>query len=344
MLRRAAALILITLLVALGGVSATTAQDGQPSVGTPVSYVDPEGIIRGDITVRELTDPFTDHDPAAPPAEGRRYVGLIATFQAALDQTLDAQPNGILLQDTDGNLYSYTYVTRPPDPVMPDLQAQTLAPDNRISGALFYDVPSEATLDRVVYQPSYDRLMELADLGGGAGPAAGEPITYAWADGSSATLTTAVLDPFTGNDPAYPPTEGTRFVVIQPVFENTGELPYYADPYDLALRDANGYMYGPSSVYQPQGAAIPFLETQTMSPGDRVSGYIGYAVPVDAQLESVIYYPESSRMVTVADLLGGGAPAAEPPASAAPAPTSAAPASAAPAATPEPGATAGVER
>ena len=318
MQRRVAALILITLLVALGGVSATTAQDSQPAVGTPVTYVDPDGIIRGDITVREMTDPFTDHEPSAPPAEGTRYVQLVATFQAAIDQTLDAQPSSIYLQDTDGYLYPYVYVSRPVDPLMPDLQAQTLAPDNRISGALFYDIPSTATLDRVVYQPSYDRLIEIADLGGGAGPAVGDPITYTWAGGSSATVTTPLIDPFTGNDPAYPPTEGTRFVVLQPVFDNTGQLPYYADPYDFALRDANGFVHGPASVYQPQGVAVPFLESQTMSPGDRVSGYVGFSVPADAQLADIIYYPESGRYVTLANLLGGGVPAPDqPPASAA---------------------------
>ena len=347
MLRRAAALIVITLLVALGGVSATTAQDGQPAVGTPVTYVDPDGIIRGDVTVREMTDPFTDHEPSSPPAEGTRYVQLVATFQAAIDQTLDAQPSAIYLQDTDGYLYDYVYVSRPVDPLMPDLQAQTLAPDNRDlwCALLRRPVGRDPRPCRLpaVLRPD-DR--ELADLGGGAGPAVGDPVTYTWADGSSATLTTPLIDPFTGHDPNYPPTEGTRFVVLQPVFDDTGQLPYYADPYDFAIRDVNGFIYGPASVYQPQGASIPFLESQTMSPGDRVSGYVAFTVPTDAQLGDILYYPESGRNVTLANLLGGGAPAPDQaPASAAPAPASAAPAaSTAPAPSPEPGATAGVER
>ena len=199
MQRRVPALILITLLVALGGGSAATAQDGQPAVGTPVTYVDPDGIIRGEVTVREVTDPFTGHDPSSPPAAGMRYVHLIATFQAAIDQTLEAQPWQIVLQDTDGFLYSSAYVPRPPcrsgaeppcesgDADIPDLQGQTMAPDNRILGAITYVIPAEATLDRVVYQPSFDRLIELADLGGGGGPALGDPVTYTAADGSSAT-------------------------------------------------------------------------------------------------------------------------------------------------------------
>ena len=113
MQRRVPALILIALLVALGGASVTTAQDGPPAVGTPITYVDPDGIIRGEVTVRELVDPFTGHEPSAPPPAGMRYVYLIATFQAAIDQTLEAQPWQVVLQDSDGFLYGSQYVPRP---------------------------------------------------------------------------------------------------------------------------------------------------------------------------------------------------------------------------------------
>jgi hypothetical protein len=357
MRRRVPALTLITFLVALGSASVVTGQDGPPAVGTPVTYVDADGIIRGDVTVRELVDPFTEHEPTAPPAEGTRYAMLIATFQAAIDQPFEAQPWQVLLQDTDGYLYSSQYVARPPcrsgaeppcesgDSSIPDLQGQTMAPDNRVSGVITYVLPAGSTLDRVVYQPTFDRFIELADLSGGAGPALGDAVTYNAADGSSATISTQVIDPFTGNDPAYGPPEGTRFVVLQPVFENTGTLPFYADPYDVAVRDVNGFLYPQVSVYQPAGASVPMLEGQTTSPGDRVSGYVGFTVPTDAQLADVVYYPESGRVVTLANLLGGGGTAPEEP-SASAAPASAAPASdgAEPAASLEPGATAGVER
>ena len=229
---------------------------------------------------------------------------------------------------------------------MPDLQGQTMAPDNRISGAVTYIVPAAATLDRVLFQPASDRLIELADLGGSGGPALGDPVVYTDATGASATITSRIIDPFTAHDPGYPPAEGTRFAVLQPVFENTGQLPYYADPNDFWVRDAGGQMHRyTSSLYQPEGFSIPTLEGQTMSPGDRVSGYLAFQVPVDAQLSDVLYYPESQRIVTIADLDGGGgAGPAEPTGTAAPA-TSAAPAATpAPVTTPEPGATAGVER
>jgi hypothetical protein len=39
-----------------------------------------------------------------------------------------------------------------------------------------------------------------------------------------------------------------------------------------------------------------------MAPGNRISGLIGYVVPAEAQLERVLYQPESGRLITVAHL------------------------------------------
>jgi hypothetical protein len=290
------------------------------------------------VTVREVADPFTGFDPNYPAEPGVRYVTLIVTYQAALDQPFDAQPYEIMLQSDDGRLWDSVYVPRPADSTIPDLQPQQLAPDNRISGVIAYAVPEDAVLQRVVYQPSFDRLLDLAELAPGAAPAPGEPVTYTYADGSTATITTEVADPFTEFDPAYPPAEGSRFVVLRPAFENVGQLPYWAEPYDLVVRDSSGFIHTPASVYMPQGYAVPPLEGQTMSPGDRVSGLVGFAIPADRQLSEVLYYPESGRMLTLADLDGGGTAAPEPAASVAPA------ASSAPAASPTPDPSAGVER
>ena len=208
--RRVPTSLLIALIVALGGASLATAQGGPAALGTPVTIVDPEGIIRGEVTVREMVDPFTEHEPTAPPPEGMRYVLLVTTFQAALDQQLDAQPYQVVLQDTDGYLYSTQYIPRPADAVMPDLQGQLMAPDNRISGAITFHVPTDATIDRVVYQPSFDRFVELADVTPGTGPALGDATTYTDALGASTTVSTQLIDPFTAIDPAYPPAEGMR--------------------------------------------------------------------------------------------------------------------------------------
>lgn len=335
-LRQPVVSIITALVVTFAGATIAAAQGGPPEVGVPVVIVDQDGIIRGSVTVKELADPFSGHDPSSPPEEGTRYVSLTVTFEAAPDQSLDAQPGQLILQDGDGFLHLNRYVPRPADSQIPDLQAQLMAPDNRISGVVSYIIPAEAVLDRIIYQPASDRLIDLVDALPESGPALGDAISYTDATGATATITAQLIDPFTDNDPNNPPPEGARFVMLQPVFENSGALPYWVDPYDLYLRDAAGHVYTVASVYRPPGFSVPLLESQMTSPGDRLSGYVGYEVPADAELTDVLYYQDSSRFVTLADLHGGSSQPAQPAATAeSPAPAGS-PAPAEPAASPEP--------
>jgi hypothetical protein len=98
--------------------------------------------------------------------------------------------------------------------------------------------------------------------------------------------------------------------MAQPAFENSGEVPYYADPYDVYLRDATGLLHRPTTVYLPAGMTTAMLEAQTLNPGDHISGYVGFQVPAEATITEIVYYPESSRVVTVAGL-DGAAPAGD---------------------------------
>jgi len=307
-MRRSSPLILTIIALALtaGLASAVSAQE----VDTDVPIVDAEGIEHGTVTVRQIMDPFTENDPNAPPAANTRYVGLIVTYQAALDQSLDAQPYQIQLQDTDGATYTSGYVARPADVQVPDLQSVTMAPDNRISGFIGFIVPSEAVIDRVILAPTWDRMLDIADLTPDDGPAMGDAVTYTNAAGATTTISAGLVDPFTENDPAYPPAEGTRFVMVKPVFENSGEVPYYADPYDFYVRDSTGLLVGPTTVYRPPEISVATLEAQTMSPGDRISGYVGFQVPADAAISDILYVPESGRVATVAQV-DGAAPSGD---------------------------------
>ena len=160
-------LIPIVLVMGLVGTPLAIAQDGPTQPGEEVTFTDPDGIIRGTIAVREVADPFTGYDPSYAAEPGVRYVMLTVTYQAALDQQMDAQPYEIMLQSDDGRLWDSVYVPRPADSTIPDLQPQQLAPDNRISGVITYAVPEDVVIQRVVYQPAYDRLLTLLQLAPG---------------------------------------------------------------------------------------------------------------------------------------------------------------------------------
>lgn len=297
--RTPVALSLSALVLTLAGAGAVSAQSAAPAVGEPVPVVDTEGVVHGSVTVKEVVDPFTGFDPAAPPADGMRYITLTVTYEAAPDQSLDAQPYQIVLQGANGTIFYPQYVPRPADSKIPDLQSQLMAPDNRLSGIIGYVVPATEAIAKVAFSPSWDRLSDIADLGTTEAPALGEAVTYTDANGASVSVSAALIDPFTGFDPAYPPAEGTRFVVAEAVYEGSGELPYYADPWDIYLRDSTGLLIAPTSVYVPPGTTPVSLEGQTMNPGDRVSGYVGFAVPAEMQIADVLYTPESGRVVSL---------------------------------------------
>ena len=46
--------------------------------------------------------------------------------------------------------------------------------------------------------------------------------------------------------------------------------------------------------------------TIILAPGDRISGFVGYQVPVDATVVAIDYWPESGRRAMVGDLVGDG--------------------------------------
>ena len=312
-----AAVLFLTFSLAAVGPGAAVAQGD--TVGADVAILDEEGVTRGTISVRELEDPFSGADPARPPEEGMRYVGLIVAFTAADDQTLEANANSVLLHDTDGYLYQPTYVQRPADVLQPDLQSQEMAPGNRISGFIGYSLPQDAVVDEIIYTPETYRAVSVVNVRDAAGPTAREPFAFRADDGSQAQVTVAVEDPFAGFEPGSPPAAGSRNVGLYVSFDNTGPEPFDVDPSELYLRAADGSLYWPAYVQRPAGFSEPDLGFVSMAPGNRISGFVGYVVPEASTIVGVDLWPSSSRRVEVVDLgASGPAPAADPVASPSP--------------------------
>lgn len=132
-------------------------------VGTEVEVVDSAGVVHGTAMVRQFQDPYAG-DPTRPPAEGTRYVLATVVFQAAIDQQLAFDPYQIVLQDKNGFLIRPSGVPRPAEDVVPDLQGQTLAPDDRSSGYVGYNVPADTEISAILWSPENGRLVKLADI------------------------------------------------------------------------------------------------------------------------------------------------------------------------------------
>lgn len=296
-LRRLSFAGLVTILLALPMPAA--AQDEW----APVTYLDEAGTPLGTILIRGFADPYTEHDPASPPGEGLRYALLTLSFEAAEDQAFPTDPYQVQLLDAAGYVHYPQWVPRPPDSVVPDLQSQTLAPFDRISGVVPYVLPEQAQIVSIIYRGDGRRLMTIAELAERGTVATGEARMIADTAGTASGSITVreVLDPFTEFDPNGPPAEGMRYVVLDTAFEAAADQPLQASPGNVGLVADDGMLYWPSWVPRPQPMVLQNLESQPLSPGDRVSGVIGYAIPQAATIDMVVYNPEGNRYLPVVE-------------------------------------------
>jgi hypothetical protein len=105
------------------------------------------------------------------------------------------------------------------------------------------------------------------------------PVTDAeGADAGSITVT-EVIDPFTDFDPAYPPEEGGRYVAVAVAFDADAGNRFEISPYTIVLQDDAGFLWNQASMPLADDALIPELSSQTLGPGSRVTGVIGFVVP-----------------------------------------------------------------
>jgi hypothetical protein len=270
----------------------------------PVPYLDDEGNQLGTILVRDFVDPYAEFDPASPPAEGLRYALLTATFEAAEDAAFPTDPYQVQLQDSNGYLHHPQSVRRSADSVMPDLQSQVLAPLDRVSGHVPYVLPEDAEIVRIVYRGDGRRLMPIADIGEAGSVAVGEPMVITDDAGTSYGSVTVreAMDPFMEFDPNGPPAEGQRYVVLDMAFEAAEDQAIGASPSSVGLVATDGMVYWPAWVPRPDPFLLQYLESQPLSPGDRISGVVTFAIPQDVEIDFVVYNLEGNRFLSVADL------------------------------------------
>jgi hypothetical protein len=128
------------------------------------------------------------------------------------------------------------------------------------------------------------------------------------ADVGSITVTD-VIDPFTDFDPAYPPEGGSRYVAVDVAFDADAGNRFEISPYTIVLQDDAGFLWNQASLPLPDDALIPELSSQTLGPGSRVTGVVGFVVPEGREPAQVFYQPESSRLIPLLNLSSKEPPA-----------------------------------
>lgn len=139
----------------------------------------------------------------------------------------------------------------------------------------------------------------------------GMPMPVPGADGApvgSITIT-EVIDPFTAFNPDYPPEPGARYVVVNVVFDADAGQRFDIVPWSVVLQDDAGFLWTQASVMLPDDAVIPVLSSQTLAPGSRITGAVGFMLPEGREAARVLYQPQSSQFRVLVDLLRQPAPA-----------------------------------
>jgi hypothetical protein len=306
--------VLVTLLT--GSLSTTSAQEGTPSAGGPgdaVVIYGPDGQPAGEIVVDALVDPFEDYDPSSAPQRGFHYVMASVTVTAT-DSAIEGNTYGFSLVDTDGFLYSTTYLYREAQAAeaLPDFAGGTIESGDSMSGAIFFQVLDGTTAGYVTYQPTYETIVTAADLRDEP-VAQGDAVEFITSDGKPAATISVdgVIAPLEDYDSGYSPERGFEYIGVQVTIENTGNGDFEVDPYDFAAVDAQGFIYYNYGVYRSEEAEAqqPTLQyNEALAPGETASGIVTFQVLAGTEPGFIYYSPESDRQLRLAEYGEGQAP------------------------------------
>jgi hypothetical protein len=141
------------------------------------------------------------------------------------------------------------------------------------------------------------------------GPELGSPVAIVGQDGTEVARITVsdVVDPFETYDPGYPPERGYRMVLLTLTVEATGAQPFSFNPSYIYLVDDAGYLANSISATVPEDTGVTLLASQDVAPGTPLTGSITLQAFSAATLNSIVYWPQSDRLVPLARL-GGASP------------------------------------
>lgn len=307
---------LFALILMLASPLAAIAQDATPDtagnaafgvpLGTAVPWIGADGNPIGSISIDDMVDPFTEQTGGAP-QRGYHYVLLTATFTN--DSAAAAEVNGsaIYLVDSEGFVYSNTWIEHDTS-MVPDLEyTDALATGESMTGAVAFEVYDGATIDRVIYNPSYDRVWTLVDLRTD-GVDAGTPVQVI-AENAAPMLEVSVdgiEDPFTAFDAANAPTRGSRLVAVTLTATNVGSTPVSPNSWGVTLVDAQGFAATATFLFLSDPAYTEFSDDE-LAPGASVTGTLFFELVGEIPVVQILYVPSYTQNFVLADF-GEGSP------------------------------------
>jgi hypothetical protein len=288
-----------------------------PAVRDAVPFLGTDGQEAGRVTVSAVADPWQDYDADNAPERGSHYVLVTVTVENTSPRPLPVEAGHFFLLDAEGFVFRLPAMglyRGEAEEAAPDVPAiQELTPGEQLSGILEFVVPDGAAdLARVVFTPTPglqgpDRLVYAAELprAGSVPPAVGDGVSVVGPDGEETARVTVseAIDPFQEYDPDSAPDTGSRYVVLNVTVENTGPRPLSLSVGDFLVRDTDGFLYRPNFFSRgPSEEDEPDLGVLELPPGEQASGFVEFMLPAVGDPREFLWWPETNRLILVADL------------------------------------------
>ena len=142
-----------------------------PPVGQVFEIADGAGGT-GQVAVLDVFDPFLDFDPGSPPEPGNRYLMLWLVLENVTPAIFQPSSSWFVVRDDAGYLWSTGFVPRPTEEpgsarsemAILDLDSQRLGSGDRLSRAIFFQLPEDAVATAMYVRPDSSYLIAVADL------------------------------------------------------------------------------------------------------------------------------------------------------------------------------------
>ena len=149
-----------------GGANEETAATGGQDVapGQPIQFLDEDGDEIAVITVTNVTDGFEEFDEFFTPEDDVSYIAVDIEVQSTGDE-LEVGEFDFGLHTADGFFYGTEFVSLPDDTEVVEIETTEVEEGESLAGTLFFAVPEEAELSRLLWQPENGRILVIASFG-----------------------------------------------------------------------------------------------------------------------------------------------------------------------------------
>lgn len=140
-------------------------RDAGVQAGDVLPWTTTDGSVVGEVSVAGVVDPLEDYDPSYAPQRGFRYVGVAIVFNNTGTRPVTIDSSRFSIVDHEGFVTSSSGIYRTSEGTasLPDFPYSEVAPGGQSSGVVSFQLINGANVKAVIFAPSSDRRVRIAE-------------------------------------------------------------------------------------------------------------------------------------------------------------------------------------